>query len=199
MTDSQHTPHIFVWAAAATVAAAAVVWLLPYAKDYFGSRRYAEPRRARGREAPTDAHWAAAPPEGVRQPFAGESQAVTRGEPIVFAAVVRAEQAQRDAVVPEEAAALFAGAAMRWAGQNSEWEKRIAEMNLPRLHSCIPDEDDYMVVTFHARLPREEIPSNRLEIRRCLEGLATSGGLTFGDFYKLPLSVNPSRFGFRGF
>ena len=199
MTDSQHTPHIFVWAAAAVVAAVAVVWLVPYARNYFVSRRDAEPRRARDRAAPTDAHWAAIPPEEVRQAFVAESQAGTQGEPVVFAAVVRAEHARRDTGFPEKAAALFAGAAMRWTGQNAEWERRVSEMNLPWLHSYIPDKDNYTIMTFHARLPRDEIPSSWLDVRRCLKRLAASGDLTCGDVYRLEVSIDPSRFGFREF
>ena len=197
MTISQHTPNIFVWTAAAVVAA--VVWCVPYAKDYFVSRRFAAQGRARDREAPTDAHWAATPLEGARQPLVAESQARTQGEPVVFAAVVRSEQARRDAGVPEKAASLFAGAAMRWTGQKVEWERRVAEMNLPRLHSRIPDEDDYTIMTFHARLLRDEIPSSRLDVGRYLKRLAASGGLTCGDVYRLEVSIDPSRFGFREF
>jgi len=194
MTDSQSTTHIFVW-----VAAAAILLIAGFV-SYEGYELCTKRRKTGAQEVPTGPRVAATPapaPERARQPSVPAKQAVAQGEPTVFAAVVRAEQARKDAGVPEKAAALFAGAMMRWTGQTTEWEKRVAEMNLARLHSCIPDEDNDMIVTFHARLLRDEIPSSRLDARRCLDRLASSGGLTCGDLYRRPVGIDPSRFGFR--
>jgi len=192
MMDSQYSTQVFVFGAAAAVVlivvAGAVVTLLRSAEL---RSRDDQDTAASTRVVPV--------PEGPRKPFVVEKRTVPPAVPVVFAALVRAEQARKDAGTPEKAAALFADAEMRWTGKNAEWEKRVAEMRLLRLHSCLPGEDKDMIVTFSARLPCDEIPSSRLDIRRCLNRLASNGGLTCGDLYVRPVGIDPSRFGFKEF
>jgi hypothetical protein len=119
--------------------------------------------------------------------------------PVVFAAVVRAAHARTAAGTPEQAAELFQGAAMRWAGSAAEWSQRATEMGLPQLPSWSPEGDDRVIATYRAELPWDEIPNNFIGIQRSLNNLASNGSLKSGALYGRPLGIDPSRFGFREF